>query len=103
MKPLDTSIDLDSVLLHITPEEAEAPTQVIQDYCDEHTLSESRAILKGLVKTALIYDERYNNIKERERLLLWQNDELRLTEGIYAQQQILQDQAEFTGVPANIY
>lgn len=91
MKPLLINIDTDSALLHLTQAEAEAPNQIREDYCDDFTPGACRAFLDGLVKTALIYDETYNNAARRESLLTWKDRTARFLEAGYAQQRLQQD------------
>ena len=101
MKQLLTNIDTDLTLFHLTADEAAAPIQVLQDYCDDFTPGKCRTFLQDLVKTALIYDETYNNTASRERLLLWEERTLKFLEAGYAQQQLMQDLAEVRALPVS--
>jgi len=78
---------------------SESPRPGPSRLLDNFTPGACRVFLDGLVKTALMYDESYDNTYKREALIHWHGRTLRYIEAGFAEQQRIQDGPESLRLP----
>lgn len=89
MLPLLIAPDLERCLILLTQDEIESPFAIVDDYCNEFKPGETRDMLNGLIRTALLSDDQFNLMGTRSDLILWGEQTARALESFYAIAELL--------------